>query len=70
MLRSILFDVAFLGFGGALLISTIDVQGGLVSLAIALVAALTYSAITDAPRARSRYSGAKLLPVGLRAVAA
>jgi hypothetical protein len=29
MLRSILFDIAFLSFGGALLISTIDVQGGL-----------------------------------------
>jgi len=35
MLRFILFDIAFLSFGGALLISTIDMQGGLVSLSSA-----------------------------------
>lgn len=70
MLRTILFEVAFLGFGGALLISTTNVQGGLVSLTIGVLAALTHSAITDSPRARFRNSGAKLVPVGLRAVAA
>ena len=71
MLRSILFDIAFLNFGGALLISTINVQGGLVSLAIGVLAAFTHSAITDAPRAsRCRNSGARLLPVDLRAAAA
>ena len=70
MLRSFLFDVAFLGFGGALLISTINIQGALVSLAIGVLAALTHSAITDVPRARFGNSGAKLVPVGLRAAAA
>jgi len=71
MLRSIIFDVAFLGFGGALLISTINVQGALVSLAIGILAAFTHSAITDTSRAsRCRNSGARLLPVDLRAAAA
>jgi hypothetical protein len=66
MLRSILFDLAFLGFASALLLSTINIQGALVSLIIGVLAALTDSAITDAPRARSRNTGAKLVPVGLR----
>jgi hypothetical protein len=42
----------------------------LVSLAIDALAALTYSGITDAPSARSRHSGAKLVPLGLPTVAA
>ena len=36
MLRSIFFDVAFLSLGGALLISIINVQAGLVSLTIGI----------------------------------
>jgi hypothetical protein len=65
MLRSILFDIAFLAFGGALLISTIDVQGGLVSLAIGVLSALAHSATNEAPRARQ-----SSMPVCLRAAAA
>jgi hypothetical protein len=65
MLRSILFDIAFLSFGGALLISTINVQAGLVSLAIGVLSALAHSATNQAPRAR-RFS----MPVGLRAAVA
>jgi len=41
MMCSGLFDVAFLGFGGALFISTINIQGALVSLVIGVLAALT-----------------------------
>ena len=51
MLRSILFDIAFLSFGGAMLISTINVQAGLVSLAIGVLSALAHSATNQAPRA-------------------
>lgn len=70
MLRSILFDIAFLGFGGALLISTIDMQAALVSLAIGILAAVSHSAITDAARAPGfRNSDPRLVPVGLRAAA-
>ena len=65
MLRSILVDLAFLGFGGAPLISTISVQGGLVSLAIGVLSAIAHSATNEAPRAR-RFS----MPVGLSAAAA
>jgi hypothetical protein len=68
MLRSILFDIAFLGFGGALLLSTIDMQAALVSLALGILAAFTHSAITNGSRARK--SGAWLVSVGLRAAAA
>ncbi|MBV8403392.1 MAG: hypothetical protein JO203_04305 [Gammaproteobacteria bacterium] len=50
MVRSILFDIAFLGFGGAQRISTIDMQAALVSLAIGILAAFTHSAITDTTR--------------------
>jgi hypothetical protein len=57
MLRSTLFDIAFLGFGGALLISWIDVQSGLVSFAVGALAAHIHSAITNAPRARRSQSG-------------
>jgi hypothetical protein len=39
MLRSILFDIAFLGFGGALLIAGLNVPAAIVSLAIGVVAA-------------------------------
>jgi hypothetical protein len=65
MLRSILFDIAFLSFGGALLISTINMQAGLVSLGIGILFALAYSATNEASRAR-RFS----VPVGLRAAVA
>jgi hypothetical protein len=68
MLRSILFDIAFLSFGGALLISTIDMQAGLVSLAIGVLSALAHSATTNAPRARR--SSVRLIPVGPSAAAA
>lgn len=61
MLRSIPFDIAFLGFGSALLVSTIDVHEGLFSLAIGVLAALARSVINDRPRARAT--------VGLRAAA-
>ena len=60
MMRSILFDVAFLEFGGALFISTINIQGALVSLVIGVLAALAHSATNEAPRAR-RFG----MPVGL-----
>ena len=58
MLRSILFDVAFLGFGGALLFSTVNSMGGCVSLAIGLLAAFAYSAMTKAPRPYGSSNGA------------
>jgi hypothetical protein len=65
MLRSILFDITFLSFGGALLISTINVQAGLISLAIAIVSALPHSATNEASHARL-FSA----PVGLRGAVA
>ena len=65
MLRSIFFDIAFLSFGGALLISIINVQAGLVSLAIGIVSALAHSATNEAPRARCFG-----VPVGLRVAVA
>jgi len=68
MLRSILVDLAFLGFGGAPLISTISVQGGLVSLAIGVLATFAHNAVTEAPR--SRKSDAGFVPVDLRAASA
>jgi hypothetical protein len=67
MLRSILFDVAFLGFGGALLISTIDLRGGLVLLAIGILATLTYRAVDASPARRS--AGISPAPLGLHAAA-
>lgn len=58
MLRSILFDIAFLGFGGALLFSTVNVQDGMVSLGVGALAAIVRCALTGAPRARFRAVGA------------
>jgi hypothetical protein len=59
MLRSMLFDVAFLGFGGAPLLCTINVHEGLASLAVGVLAVMTRSAISEAPR-RFRQHGARL----------
>ena len=67
MLRSILFDIAFLGFGGALLISTIDLRGGLVLLAIGILATITYRVVDASPSPRN--VGVILAPVGMRAAA-
>jgi hypothetical protein len=44
MLRSVLFDVAFLGFGGALLVASIDLLGSMIFLAIGLAAVRAMSA--------------------------
>ena len=65
MLRSILFDIAFLSFGGALLISPIDMPGGLVSLVIGILSALAHSAANEAPGAHR-----SSMPVGLHAATA
>jgi hypothetical protein len=51
MLRSML-DIAFPSFGGALLISTINVLARVVSLAIGVLSALAHSATYEAPRPR------------------
>jgi hypothetical protein len=50
LLASVLFDLAFLGLGGAPLISTIDVRSGLVSLAVGVLAAVAGRAIRKLPR--------------------
>ena len=71
MLRSILFDVAFLGFGSALLLSSINVWAGMVLLAIGVLAAVARSAITGTPRShRSGNNNARLAVAGLRTAAA
>ena len=70
LLRSILFDIAFLGFGGALLVSTIDVRGGLALLAIGVFAALTHGAIDASRTRRSAKGGVSLVSVALHAAAA
>jgi hypothetical protein len=66
MLGSILFDITFLGFGGALLISIINVQESLISLAIGVLAAFAHNAIADTPRGpRSGRRSANLASVSL-----
>lgn len=67
MFRSILFDIAFLGFGGALLISTIDLRGGFGFLAVGLLAAVIYRALDASPAPRN--IGVTFAPLGLRAAA-
>ena len=54
MLRSILFDVAFLGFGSALLISGLNGPGAIASLVIGLVAARASQAVPDRSVLRRR----------------
>lgn len=58
MLRSILFDIAFLGFGSALLISGLNVPGAIVSLAVGAVAAHASHAVPE--RSALRRSGRNL----------
>lgn len=57
MLRSTLLDIAFLGLGGALLISTIDVVGGCAALIIGLLAVFAHGAISEGPRTHSSRDG-------------
>jgi hypothetical protein len=67
MLQSTLLDIAFLGFGGALLISTIDIVSGGAALAIGLLAAFAHSAISEGRRPhRSRNGEARLVSVHVR----
>lgn len=54
MLRSILLDIAVLGIGGALLISAIDVQGALVSLAIGAIVAITHSVTNESTNQKEK----------------
>ena len=70
-LPSVLFDLAFLGLGGALLISTIDSRSGLVSLGIGVLAAVAGRVMGKATRfGRSRNGDQQVMPSRLLTAAA
>ena len=59
MLRSILFDIAFLGFGSALLISGLNVPGAIASFVIGVVAARASRVVPEGSMARGRGRNAR-----------
>jgi hypothetical protein len=52
MVRSILFDIAFLWIGSSVLAFSVNAVGGLISLASAMLAVVAFKLVTSAQVAR------------------